>query len=187
MDRIEHSCQMRVALGHVTTPRWLWNPFVGHVPRAKSLLWALHSRSFRGKDWRDVSTVQTQGRNIRHYSDYLTARATGYQKTKVDYVLNAEGRLKRLTVDKGLLRETECVQRQIHTLVKCDVGVHLTWVDPPNRDLLVSQLLTEEPENEITLTAFRLLVMDLLALFSVMNEGAMNVLGKVNDPSRFLS
>jgi len=39
------------------------------------------------------------------------------------------------------------------------------------------QLLTEDPENEITLTAFRLLTMDLLVLFHVMNEGTINVLG----------
>lgn len=32
-------------------------------------------------------------------------------------------------------------------------------------------------ENEITLTAFRLLTMDLLALYEVMNEGVINVLG----------
>jgi len=40
------------------------------------------------------------------------------------------------------------------------------------------QLLTEEPDNEISLTAFRLLTMDLLALYEVMNEGVINVLGK---------
>lgn len=40
-----------------------------------------------------------------------------------------------------------------------------------------SQLLTDEVENEITLTAFRLLTLDLLTLFSVMNEGTINVLG----------
>lgn len=39
------------------------------------------------------------------------------------------------------------------------------------------QLLSAEPENEITLTAFRLLTMDLLVLYHVMNEGTINVLG----------
>lgn len=39
------------------------------------------------------------------------------------------------------------------------------------------KFLTDEPENEITLFAFRLLTMDLLALFHVMNEGIINVLG----------
>jgi hypothetical protein len=40
------------------------------------------------------------------------------------------------------------------------------------------QLVTEEPENDITLCALRLLVQDLLALFPVMNEGVINVLGQ---------
>lgn len=34
-----------------------------------------------------------------------------------------------------------------------------------------------DPDNEITLTAFRLCTMDLLELFKVMNEGTINVLG----------
>jgi hypothetical protein len=38
------------------------------------------------------------------------------------------------------------------------------------------QFLTFEPENDISLTAFRLLVMDLLVLFHVMNEGMVNIL-----------
>ena len=32
------------------------------------------------------------------------------------------GRLKRQSVDKGLLRETEVVQSQISNLLKCDVS-----------------------------------------------------------------
>ena len=36
----------------------------------------------------------------------------------------------------------------------------------------------DDAHNEITLTAFRLVTMDLLELFRVMNEGTMNVLGK---------
>jgi hypothetical protein len=39
------------------------------------------------------------------------------------------------------------------------------------------QFLSHEPENEITLTAFRLLILDLLSLFYVMNEGTINILG----------
>lgn len=41
------------------------------------------------------------------------------------------------------------------------------------------QLLSAEPENEISLTAFRLLTMDLLVLYHVMNEGTINVLGEL--------
>ncbi|OAL56924.1 ENTH domain-containing protein [Pyrenochaeta sp. DS3sAY3a] len=101
--------------------------------------------------------VQTQGHNIRTYSEYLLRRAIEYGATKVDYVRGGEGRLKRLTVEKGLLREAESVQDQIRSLLKC-------------------QPFDDEPENEITLTAFRLLTMDLLVLFHVMNEGTINIL-----------
>ncbi|KAF3045637.1 hypothetical protein E8E12_010872 [Didymella heteroderae] len=101
--------------------------------------------------------VQTQGHNIRTYTEYLLRRAIEYGATKVDYVRGGEGRLKRLTVEKGLLREAESVQEQIRYLLKC-------------------QPFDDEPENEITLTAFRLLTMDLLVLFHVMNEGTINVL-----------
>jgi hypothetical protein len=34
-----------------------------------------------------------------------------------------------------------------------------------------------EPENEITITAFRLLALDLLALFQVLNQAMINILG----------
>ncbi|KAF3004335.1 hypothetical protein E8E13_009485 [Curvularia kusanoi] len=101
--------------------------------------------------------VQTQGHNIRTYTEYILRRAIEYGATKVDYVRGGEGRLKRLTVDKGLLRECESVQEQIRYLLKC-------------------QPFDDEPENEITLTAFRLLTMDLLVLFHVMNEGTINLL-----------
>ena len=68
--------------------------------------------------------VQTQGQNIRLYSDYLIARAQGYADTKVDYVRSGIGRMKHLKISKGLLRETESVQDQIKALVKCDVRIH---------------------------------------------------------------
>ncbi|KAI9656174.1 MAG: hypothetical protein M1821_004836 [Bathelium mastoideum] len=109
--------------------------------------------------------VQTQGRNIRTYAEYLHQRAKSYGQTKIDYVRSGEGRLKKLTVEKGLLRETETVQDQIRALIRCD-------------------LLVDEPENEITLTAFRLLTMDLLVLFHIMNEGTINVLEHYFEMSR---
>lgn len=111
--------------------------------------------------------VQTQGHNIRTYSEYLLRRAIEYGATKVDYVRGGEGRLKRLTVEKGLLREAESVQDQIRSLLKC-------------------QPFDDEPENEITMTAFRLLTMDLLVLFHVMNEGTINILGESNMSSWFI-
>ncbi|OJJ46935.1 hypothetical protein ASPZODRAFT_131847 [Penicilliopsis zonata CBS 506.65] len=111
------------------------------------------------------SEVQSQGHNIRRYSDYLISRSRAFAETQTDYVRSGQGRLKRLTVDKGLLRETEIVQKQIKALLRCD-------------------LLTDEVENEITLTAFRLLTLDLLTLYSVMNEGTINVLEHYFEMSR---
>ncbi|KZF26211.1 ANTH-domain-containing protein [Xylona heveae TC161] len=115
----------------------------------------------------NFTDVQVQGRSIRCYVQYLLERSKGFRETKIDYVRSGEGRLKRLTIEKGLLRETEQVQLQIGALVKC--------VD----------MLTEEPENEITLTAFRLLTMDLLALFHVMNEATISVLEHFFELSKF--
>jgi hypothetical protein len=73
-----------------------------------------------------MPVVQSQGHNIRRYADYLTARAKAFEATKTDYVRSGQGRMKRLTVEKGLLRETEIVQKQIKALLRCDVGPHLT-------------------------------------------------------------
>ncbi|OAT14404.1 ENTH domain-containing protein, variant [Blastomyces gilchristii SLH14081] len=112
-----------------------------------------------------ISEVQAQGLNIWRYSEYLISRANAFAETKTDFVRGGEGRLKRLTVSKGLLRETEIVQKQIHALVKCD-------------------LLMDEPDNEISLTAFRLLTLDLLTLYSVMNEGTINILENYFEMSR---
>ena len=103
------------------------------------------------------SDMQTQGKNIRRYSKYLVERSRAYGATKHDFVSAGTGRLKRLSVDKGLLRETEVIQTLVHALAKCD-------------------FFADDAENEITMTAFRILVIDLLALFQVMNEAMINIL-----------
>ncbi|KAK9783172.1 hypothetical protein AB5N19_08524 [Seiridium cardinale] len=108
--------------------------------------------------------AQTQGRNIRHYAAYLAERARAYKDTKVDWVRTKETRLEKLSVDKGLLRETEVVQHQLTALLKCDV--------------------LDEPENEITITVFRLLVLDLLALFQILNQAMINILGHFFEMSK---
>lgn len=72
--------------------------------------------------------AQSQGHNIRRYSDYLIARAKAFEATKTDHVRSGPGRLKRISVEKGLLRETEIVQKQIRVLLRCDVGEFRNWV-----------------------------------------------------------
>lgn len=66
--------------------------------------------------------VQTQGRNIRHYATYLSERSRCFARTRQDPVVKGSSRMKGLTVDKGLLMETETIQEQIKALLKCDVG-----------------------------------------------------------------
>lgn len=53
---------------------------------------------------------------------YLNARAEAYGEVRTDFVRSGEGRLRKLTVEKGLLREVECVQVQIRALLKCQVS-----------------------------------------------------------------
>lgn len=89
------------------------------------------------KLWRIVYTLltertapaQPQGSNIRHYYSYILSRAKAYRDTKLDWVREGQGRLKRQTIDKGLLRETEIAQNQIAALVKCDVRTRISGTD----------------------------------------------------------
>lgn len=106
--------------------------------------------------------MSEQGPNIRDYGLYLTERIKSFGEVKVDYVKakndpTGQGRLRKLSVEKGLLRETESVQKIIEPLLTC-------------------KFLEREVDNEVTLTAFRLLVADLLVLFQVANEGVINIL-----------
>ena len=69
-----------------------------------------------------LTSAQVQGSNIRHYYTYLLARVKAYRDTKLDWIREGQGRLKRRGVGKGLLRETEIVQSQVSALLKCDVS-----------------------------------------------------------------
>jgi hypothetical protein len=46
---------------------------------------------------------------------------------------------------------------------------------------LTGKKVLDEPENEITITVFRLLVLDLLSLFQVLNQAMINILGNLNN------
>ncbi|KAJ3772561.1 ANTH domain-containing protein [Lentinula raphanica] len=66
-------------------------------------------------------------------------------------------KLRVMTVEKGLLRETKAVHRMIDTLVEC-------------------RFYLDDLEDELTTMALRMLVKDLLILFQAGNEGVINVL-----------
>jgi hypothetical protein len=88
-------------------------------------------------------------------------------------------KLRVMTVEKGLLRETKVVQKLLDALVECRVSSDFC--------LLVSNWLTshqfylDDLGDELTITALRMLVKDLLVLFQAVNEGVINVLGKGHD------
>lgn len=66
--------------------------------------------------------AQTQGVNIRRYYEYLAERVKAYRDSKTDFVRSGVGKIRQLTVDRGLLRQTEIVQDQIEALIRCDVS-----------------------------------------------------------------
>lgn len=66
-------------------------------------------------------------------------------------------KLRVMTVEKGLLRETKVVQKTIDTLLEC-------------------KFYLDNLEDELTITALRILVKDLLILFQAVNEGVINLL-----------
>jgi len=85
-------------------------------------------------------------------------------------------KLRSMTVEKGLLRETKVVHRMIDALVECRVNFFFfSCVLSLTYNLLKFYL--EDLENELTITALQMLVKDLLILFQAGNEGVINVLG----------
>ncbi|EIN09626.1 ANTH-domain-containing protein [Punctularia strigosozonata HHB-11173 SS5] len=164
----------------------------------------LHLRNVAGGNWEGYSAPQ----NLQHYAIYLDSRIRAYRDLKHDIIkvqsennrdmrlsknieeelgsksskskasTNGSGsgslargktvagrKLRVMTVEKGLLRETKAVQRMIDTLLEC-------------------KFYLDDLEDELTITALRMLVKDLLILFSACNEGVINVLEHYFEMSR---
>lgn len=71
--------------------------------------------------------MSEQGENIRDYARYLQVRVQSWRELKYDYAAlraggEQVGRLKKLGVEKGLLREVEGVLRLTSALLKCKVS-----------------------------------------------------------------
>ncbi|KAJ7625652.1 ANTH domain-containing protein [Roridomyces roridus] len=128
----------------------------------------------------------TAPENLQHYAAYLDARIRAYRDLKHDAVkvqsdTNRDARttagmsngssstslqrsktlagrkLRLMTVEKGLLRETRAVHGMLDALVAC-------------------RFYLDDLEDPLTLTALRMLVKDLLILFQAGNEGVINLL-----------
>ncbi|KAG8808351.1 hypothetical protein FRC18_005075 [Serendipita sp. 400] len=104
----------------------------------------------------DVIRVQNETNREERISGGDSSRETNGGGVSRSKTVNAR-KLRHLTVEKGLLRETKGVQLQIHALLQC-------------------KFFMDSLEDELNLTTLRLLVKDLLILFQAGNEGVINVL-----------
>ncbi|GAA5952915.1 hypothetical protein JCM3765_003005 [Sporobolomyces pararoseus] len=100
--------------------------------------------------------------NISAYGHYLSARIKSYSNLKRDVIRDksdrrAKDRLRKLKVEQGLLRETREIQRMIAACVE-------------------SKFYTDDVDDDVSMTALRLLTKDLLVLFTCVNEGMINIL-----------
>ncbi|KAJ3019294.1 hypothetical protein HKX48_002239 [Thoreauomyces humboldtii] len=103
-----------------------------------------------------------QSKNLRAYSLYLEEKVMTYREIKTDFVRTKPdmiARLRTLSVKDGLLKEVELLQRQINALLSCTFYL-------------------EEIDNVVTLQAFRLLIGDMMALFHLLNESVIRILGE---------
>ncbi|KAF8551348.1 ANTH-domain-containing protein [Imleria badia] len=164
----------------------------------------LRLRNVSAGNWEGYNAPQ----NMQHYALYLDSRIWAYRELKHDAIrVQAEtnrdlrlnnsieedmaystvpppkassaksktpqrsktisGRkLRVMTVEKGLLRETKTVQKMIDSLVEC-------------------RFYLDDLEDELTITALRMLVKDLLILFQAGNEGVINVLEHYFEMSKY--
>ncbi|EGG10529.1 uncharacterized protein MELLADRAFT_47066 [Melampsora larici-populina 98AG31] len=118
-----------------------------------------------------VSTTNDTPQNLARYANYLLARFKCFAALKHDPIRtrseapaslrnssrNGANRLRTLTVEKGLLREVGTLQKLMDALVDC-------------------KFYLEDTDDDLVMSALRLLVKDLLVLFQAVNEGVINVL-----------
>jgi len=148
---------------HILMRRGKSDRVLGHLVRYPGLL--------NVSGFKDKSSIHgaEQNKNIHSYAIYLEEKVAVYRELKVDFanVTSGEvgGRLKKLTVAKGLLREVNILQRQLDALLNC-------------------KFYLDEINNEITLGAFSLLVKDLLAMFQSLNEGVISALDQYIEMSK---
>ncbi|KAI8819925.1 ANTH domain-containing protein [Fimicolochytrium jonesii] len=126
----------------------------------------LRMHNFR--DRTNTALGQEQSKNLRAYSQYLEEKVAAFKELKVDFVRSKAdmiARLRSLPVEDGLLKEVELLQKQIDALLGCTFYL-------------------EEIDNVVTLQAFRLLIGDMMALFHLLNESVIRILGEYFEMSK---
>ncbi|KAI9206714.1 uncharacterized protein BJ171DRAFT_17831 [Polychytrium aggregatum] len=114
---------------------------------------------FRDKTMSPTAIQQTE--NIRNYATYLQDKVFVFREIKDDFVKSKNDiviKLRSMTAETGLLVQVSLLQRQVSALLGCS-------------------FYAEEIDNVVTLQAFRMLVGDMMALFHLLNEGVIRILG----------
>ncbi|GAA5854875.1 hypothetical protein JCM9279_005547 [Rhodotorula babjevae] len=109
-----------------------------------------------------LSLSSAEAANVAAYGQYLAVRIKAFGTLKRDAIRDKSdrrnaSRMRKLSVEQGLLRETREVQRMIAALVE-------------------AKFYADDVDDDVSMTALRLLVKDLLVLFTVVNEGVINLL-----------
>jgi phosphatidylinositol-binding clathrin assembly protein len=101
-----------------------------------------------------------QTKNIRLYGSYLEERIVSYRDIAMDMIREEDiynNRIKDMKWKSGLEKEIKVIQRIIKALLEC-------------------RFFTDSINNDITTECFRLLVRDLMRIFSIMNLAVMVML-----------
>ncbi|KAI0831841.1 ANTH domain-containing protein [Trametes gibbosa] len=115
---------------------------------------AIRVQSETNRDLRNSQAIEEElDHGPRKRSKNTPAPSSTLQRSKT----TAGRKLRVMTVEKGLLRETKVVQKMVDALVE-------------------TRFYLDNLEDELNITALQMLVKDLLILFQACNEGVINVL-----------
>ncbi|KAI0630701.1 ANTH domain-containing protein [Trametes polyzona] len=115
---------------------------------------AIRVQSESNRDMRNSQAIEEElDRGSRKRGKSTPVPSSSLQRSKT----MAGRKLRVMTVEKGLLRETKIVQKMVDSLVEC-------------------KFYMDNLEDELNITALQMLVKDLLILFQACNEGVINVL-----------
>ncbi len=134
---------------------------------------AVRVQAESNRDMRNSASLEEDG--YRGRKDRNTKAGNASVPTRSKTIMGRK--LRSMTVEKGLLRETKAVHNMIDTLVECRVRAQLTFHFLHLSNPSVFQFYLDDLEDELTITSLRMLVKDLLILFQAGNEGVINVLG----------
>ena len=134
---------------------------------------AIKVQAESNRDLRTSASIEEDGYTNR--KDRSTKPPAASLPTRSKTIMGRK--LRSMKVEKGLLRETKVVHGMIDALVECRVC--LQWfIFFCACNLTLIKFYLDDLDDELTTTALRMLVKDLLILFQAGNEGVINMLGK---------